>query len=93
MRKKVKKYSLGMRQRLAIAQAIMENPDIYIMDEPFNGLDRQAVADMKALFSSLRDEGKTFLLVSHYAADMESLCDDIYEISDGKVHRKTGEGI
>ncbi len=88
-KKKVKKYSLGMRQRLAIAQAIMEDPDIYIMDEPFNGLDKHAVADMRALFSSMREKGKTFLLVSHYAADIENLCDEVFEISEGMI--KKGE--
>ncbi|MBP5167998.1 MAG: ABC transporter ATP-binding protein [Oscillospiraceae bacterium] len=88
-KKKVKKYSLGMRQRLAIAQAIMENPDIYIMDEPFNGLDKHAVEDMRTLFSSMREKGKTFLLVSHYAADIENLCDEVFEINDGMI--KKGE--
>ena len=87
-RKKVKKYSLGMRQRLAIAQAIMEDPDVYIMDEPFNGLDKHAVADMRVLFNSLREKGKTLLLVSHYATDIENLCDGVYEISGGMMNKK-----
>ena len=87
-KKKVKKYSLGMRQRLAIAQAIMEDPDVYIMDEPFNGLDKHAVADMRVLFNSLREKGKTLLLVSHYATDIENLCDGVYEISGGMMNKK-----
>lgn len=84
-RKKVKKYSLGMRQRLAIAQAIMENPPVYIMDEPFNGLDKASVEKVRQLFLSLKEEGKTFLLVSHHASDIESLCDDVYRIENGSV--------
>lgn len=87
-KKKVKKYSLGMRQRLAIAQAIMEDPDVYIMDEPFNGLDKHAVADMRVLFNSLREKGKTLLLVSHYATEIENLCDGVYEISGGMMNKK-----
>lgn len=85
-KKKVKKYSLGMRQKLAIAQAIMENPMIYIMDEPFNGLDKATVAAMRQVFLSLKNEGKTFLLVSHHASDIESLCDDVFEIADGTIN-------
>lgn len=84
-KKQVKKYSLGMRQRLAIAQAIMEQPSVFIMDEPFNGLDRASVAKVRQLFTALRDEGRTFLLVSHHASDIASLCDDVYEIDNGSV--------
>lgn len=58
-KKHVKKYSLGMKQRLGIAQAIMENPRILIFDEPFNGLDNQGVEDMRKLFLKLKEEGKT----------------------------------
>ena len=70
---------------MAIAQAIMENPMIYIMDEPFNGLDKATVAAMHQVFLSLKNEGKTFLLVSHHASDIESLCDDVFEIADGTI--------
>lgn len=84
-KKQVKKYSLGMRQRLAIAQAIMENPDVFLLDEPFNGLDKASTAAMQELFLSLKKQGKTFLLVSHHASDIDQLCDDVYEIENGSV--------
>lgn len=82
-RKKVKKYSLGMRQRLGIAQAIMEEPKLLILDEPMNGLDRQGVEEIRELFLKLRGEGVTILLASHHKEDMELLCDKVYEMEDG----------
>ena len=88
-KKSVKKYSLGMRQKLAIAQALMENPDLFIMDEPFNGLDKASTAAVQKLFLDLRAQGKTFLLVSHHAQDITSLCDDVYEVENGHVVRQT----
>lgn len=85
MHKAVRKYSLGMRQRLGIAQAIMEDPDVLIPDEPFNGLDKSGVEEMRALFSSLRQSGKAMLMASHSAEDIRMLCDEVYEM---EVHRK-----
>lgn len=85
-RKKVKKYSMGMRQRLGIAQAIMEKPDILLLDEPMNGLDEQGVADMRTLFLSLKENGVTILLASHNAEDIALLCDNVYRIDGGKIH-------
>ena len=82
-RKKVKKYSLGMRQRLGIAQAIMEEPKLLILDEPMNGLDRQGAEEIRELFLKLRGEGVTILLASHHKEDMELLCDKVYEMEDG----------
>ncbi|MBQ9905525.1 MAG: ATP-binding cassette domain-containing protein [Oscillospiraceae bacterium] len=79
-RKSVSKYSLGMRQRLGIAQAIMENPDVLILDEPFNALDAKAVAEMRALLLKLKSQGKTILLASHNAEDIRTLCDHVYEM-------------
>lgn len=87
-KKPVKKYSLGMRQKLAIAQALMEAPDIYFMDEPFNGLDKTSTAAIQKLFMELRAQGKTFLLVSHHPSDISSLCDDVYAIENGSISRK-----
>ncbi len=83
--KLVKTYSLGMRQRLGIAQAIMDDPDILFLDEPMNGLDKEGVEDMRKLFLGLKKQGKTILLVSHNSEDIESLCDDIHEIEKGKI--------
>ena len=82
-RKPVGKYSLGMRQRLGLAQAIMENPEILILDEPFNGLDKHGVAEMRELIGGLRDSGKTILLASHNQADIDTLCDTVCEMDAG----------
>lgn len=84
-KKWVGKYSLGMRQRLGIAQAIMEHPALLILDEPMNGLDPGGVKEMRKLFGSLRDNGTTILLASHAAEDIDLLCDKVYEVSDGIV--------
>lgn len=87
MKKHVGKYSLGMRQRLGIAQAVMEDPDILILDEPFNGLDKHGVADMRELIRGLGQEGKTILLASHNAADISALCDTVCEMEAGVLSR------
>lgn len=83
MKKPVGKYSLGMRQRLGIAQAIMENPSILILDEPLNGLDKSGVADMRELIKGLRQQGKTILLASHNQVDIDELCDTVCEFDAG----------
>ncbi len=85
LKKHVGKYSLGMRQRLGIAQAIMEDPSLLILDEPFNGLDKHGVADMRKLIKGIRVSGKTILLASHNAADIEELCDTVCEMDAGKL--------
>lgn len=82
LRKAVSKYSLGMRQRLGIAQAIMENPDVLILDEPFNGLDRTGVLHMRGLLKELKAQGKSILLASHNAQDIEELCDNVHDMED-----------
>ena len=84
-KKHVGKYSLGMRQRLGIAQAIMEEPSLLILDEPMNGLDNQGVQEMRQLFLKLKDEGKTILLASHNREDIAALCDTTVEIDRGKI--------
>ena len=83
MKKPVGKYSLGMRQRLGIAQAIMENPSILILDEPFNGLDKHGVAEMRDLIKGLREQGKTIILASHNQHDIDELCDTVCEMDAG----------
>lgn len=85
MKKPVSKYSLGMRQRLGIAQAIMENPDLLILDEPFNGLDKDGVRQMRDLIKGLKEEGKTVFLASHNQADIDELCDTVCEMDAGKL--------
>ena len=84
-RKSVKKYSLGMRQRLGIAQALMENPDVLILDEPFNGLDKKMIDNMREVFVNEKRKGKTILLTSHNEKDIEYICDRTYEIDEGKI--------
>ena len=86
--KLVRKYSLGMRQRLGLAQAMMEKPEIYILDEPMNGLDNEGVEDMRRIFLGLKKEGKTILLVSHNSEDITVLCDEIYYMDKGKLMEK-----
>ena len=84
MKKRVATYSLGMRQRLCIAQAIMEDPSLIILDEPFNGLDKHGVEEMREYFLSLKKKGKTILLTSHNTEDIEYLCDTVVEMDHGK---------
>ena len=92
-KKPVRKYSLGMRQRLGIAQAIMENPELLILDEPMNGLDNQGVEDMRGLFAELRERGKTIMLASHSNEDIRALCDTVCELDHGRVMARIGEEI
>lgn len=81
--KKVGKYSMGMRQRLGIAQSIMENQSILILDEPMNGLDKSGVEDVRTLLKELREEGKTIIIASHNSEDIRILCDEVYEMDGG----------
>ncbi len=84
-KKHVGKYSLGMRQRLGLAQAIMEDPDILILDEPMNGLDKEGVKDMRQYLLDLKAQGKTILIASHSAEDIDVLCDTVCEMDKGKL--------
>ena len=83
--KMVRKYSLGMRQRLGIAQALMEEQETLILDEPMNGLDNDCVEMIRKILGQLKEEGKTILLVSHNKEDIRILCDEIYEMDKGKI--------
>ena len=87
-KKPVGKYSLGMRQRLGIAQAIMERPRLLVLDEPMNGLDNRGVEDMRKLFLQLKEDGTTILLASHNPADIEILCDTVCEIDAGMLKQR-----
>ena len=82
MKKPVSKYSLGMRQRLGIAQAIMENPDILILDEPFTGWDKEGVLRMRELLKELKRQGKAMILASHNGQDIEELCDVVHDMEE-----------
>ena len=85
--KLVRKYSLGMRQRLGLAQAMMEKPDIFILDEPMNGLDNEGVEEMRVILKGLKEEGKTILLVSHNSEDISILSDEIYYMDKGTMEK------
>ena len=84
-KKSVRKYSMGMKQRLGIAQAVMENPSILILDEPMNGLDRQGISDVRELLKKLCSQGKTILITSHNHEDIEQLCDTVSEMDAGEL--------
>lgn len=86
--KRVSKYSMGMRQRLGIAQAIMEDPKLLILDEPLNGLDEQGVQDIRALLLDLKRQGKTVLLSSHNGEDIDLLCDSVCRMAGGVLTRQ-----
>lgn len=83
LKRHVVKYSLGMRQRLGLAQAIMENPDILILDEPMNGLDKEGVEDMRRYLLDFKKQGKTIIIASHSTEDIEVLCDTVSEMDKG----------
>lgn len=91
LKRHVRKYSLGMRQRLGLAQAIMENPELLILDEPMNGLDKEGVLDMRRYLLDLKGQGKSILIASHSAEDIDVLCDTVCEMDKGEltVIRKT----
>ena len=83
LKRHVKKYSLGMRQRLGLAQAVMEGPSILILDEPMNGLDKEGVAEFREYLKKIRDAGKTILIASHMSEDISTLCDTVCEMDKG----------
>lgn len=90
-KRSVKKYSLGMRQRLGLAQAIMEDPSVLILDEPFNGLDKEGVQDMRKYLLKLKDEGKAIVVCSHSSEDIQVLCDKVYEMEHGRMTVLSGQ--
>ena len=83
--KKFEQYSLGMKQRLAIANVIMEDPDILIFDEPTNAIDEEGIVVLKKIIKKEREKGKLILLASHEKEIIEELCDDIYYMKEGKI--------
>lgn len=87
-KRKYRKYSLGMKQRLGIAAAIMEKPDLILMDEPTNALDDAGVEQICLLLRRERDRGALILMACHDAAILEKMADEIYTIYEGKVERK-----
>ena len=82
-KKRVGKFSLGMRQRLGLAQAFMEDPDLLVLDEPMNGLDNKGVEDIREILLDLKEQGKTILIASHSKEDIEVLCDTVHMMDNG----------
>lgn len=90
LKRPVGKYSLGMRQRLALAQAIMDEPEILILDEPMNGLDKNGVKEIRELLLDMKKENKLIILASHNKEDIEVLCDEVYEMDGGMIRKMKG---
>lgn len=86
-KKPVRTYSMGMKQRLAIAQAVMEHPSILILDEPMNGLDDAGAQDIRKFLLGLKDNGITILIASHIKEDIDSLCDKVYKMDAGRISK------
>ncbi len=84
-KKTLKKYSLGMKQKIGIIQAIMENQELLILDEPFNALDEDTVGMLRQMLLEFKEEGKLIIITSHHAEDINILCDEIIRLKEGKM--------
>lgn len=84
-KKPIRKYSLGMKQKIGIIQAIMEDPSFLVLDEPFNALDESSAEMLKKMLLLYREEGKLIIITSHHREDIEDLCDYVYKMDDGKI--------
>lgn len=85
-KRKIQKYSLGMKQRITFAQAIMEKPELLLLDEPTNALDTEGVATIRQLIQKQKERGCIVCLASHNREDIDTLCDEIYQIKDGRLY-------
>lgn len=88
-KKKVKAFSLGMKQKLNLAQAIMEKPQLYLLDEPTNALDEETMNKIRALLLELKNEGALIIIASHNKDDLDILCDEVFEIYEGSLKKKS----
>lgn len=86
--KKYHKYSLGMKQKLGIAQVLMEHPEVIILDEPFNGLDDDSIKQIRTLLLEEKKKGKLIIIATHLKDDIQFLCDEVYEFQNGVVFKK-----
>lgn len=86
--KKFKHYSLGMKQKLGIAQVIMENPDVMIFDEPFNGIEKRTAEKLRKYLKEKKEEGKLIIIATHIKEDILELADLVYEVDDGNVKKQ-----
>ncbi len=84
--KPYRKYSLGMKQKLAISQAIMEKPEIIILDEPFNGIDSESVQEVKNILLEYKSKGALILITSHIEDEIKFICDEVFKITNGNIH-------
>lgn len=89
-KQRVRNYSLGMKQKLGIAQAIMEDQQVLLLDEPFNGLDRESTERVRQLLLDAKAAGKTIIFTSHIHDDVKTLADDIYEVNQQSLERRIG---
>ena len=80
-------YSLGMKQKLGIAQALMEDPEVLILDEPFNGLDERSAVKIRNLLLEEKEKGKVIILATHIKEDIDTLCDVVYKVDGGKIEK------
>lgn len=85
--KQYHKYSLGMKQKLGIAQVLMEDPNVIILDEPFNGIENDSVEKLRQILLEEKEKGKTILIATHIKGDIELLSDEIYLVDGGMVSR------
>lgn len=85
--KKYHKYSLGMKQKLGIAQVLMEDPDVIVLDEPFNGLDEDSISKIRNVLKEEKKRGKLILLATHLREDIDSLCDEVYSLNGGTLKK------
>ncbi len=88
-RRPIRKYSLGMKQRIVLAQALMESPELLILDEPTNALDESGVQSIRDILLDEKQRGATILIASHNKEDIESLCDEIFRMQDGRIINQT----
>ena len=84
-KKPVGKYSLGMKQKLALAMAFMEDPAVLVLDEPLSALDESSVSSARELILKEKERGKLVLVASHYKEDIQSMCDAVYKMKDGRI--------
>ena len=87
----VRKYSLGMKQRIAIAQAIMEKPDFLFLDEPTNALDTEGVEIVRNIIREEAKRGALVFLASHNVEDIDILCDDTFKMAEGSLYQEAGK--
>jgi ABC-type multidrug transport system ATPase subunit len=85
LQRRVGQYSQGMRQRLSLARAVLHNPDVLLLDEPFSNVDVRSASEMASILGRLRDSGKTILVITHQATVMQSVADEFVHMSAGRI--------